>query len=627
MGLGPVFRVEVVKASRRRRTYLIRAMAGAAMLLVLSEGYEWFEMVREMPSGPGSWNDARHLPALAMAFFARLVLFLLVLIPLVVPGMVAGAIAEEDRRRTMLDLLTTRLTSAEIALGKLAAKLVQVAAMVAIILPVAAVAGAYDGLDVFAVGAAIGLVAMLTLAVGSASLFLSALFRRPRGAIVSAYLLMAAWLIGIPMAAEISANTEGPIASLIRGPLRLLTMSNPYFAGSYLNMLVNSRFFDDPATRAMQVWWVSKELVMLLAWAMGSQAIASVLFLIGAVALLRPVRVGVKWWPRWHRRRPRRAVGRVGPDPPPMGDDPIGWKERYVPEGSSALSARWGIAAMLALSIAAFADPARLALVEWFEGGSRMHRDELHGWLRDSILALGLLWIMVVAAVGSGSIAGERERRTWESLTATPLTGRQIVRGKVVGTLWTTRGLAAPIAALWVLGLIGGAVHPLGVLASALVLGTLLPLAASIGVGCSMVAPTSNRALWTALTVLLGGQLFIVLYVALQIAGAELDSITLAGVGPAMLWASLLSEHDAAMLWRSFSAIGTPEGAPAIYVAAFAVLAVVDLLAARAINWWAARRYDLGPDRSKPRGRPIDRPGAPPGDRERLRTCVRPLSE
>ena len=408
------------------------------------------------------------------------------------------------------------------------------------------------------------------------------------------------------MAAEIASNVEGPITSTLRTPLEIATRSNPMLAWSLLGMWAELSLLD-PLYRAANMAWIAPQLLKATAWAMGLQAAASVAFLCGAVALLRPVRVGLTGRRWWHPRRPKRASLRVGPDPPAVGDDPIGWKERYVPEGGSALSNRWGIAAMSAIVIAMFADPARLAALEWFRGGAHVERDTLNEWLRGAQTALGMLWMLAAAVIGAGSIAGEREKGTWESLTATTITGREVVRGKVFGTLWATRGLAAPCAVLWTIGMIGGAVHPVGVLASAVLLAALLPLAASIGVGCSMAAPNGNRALWTTMAILLGSQLFVVLYNMTKGVPGVLTGATIAGVGPAMLWAALLAPPDLTLLRGAFEALGTLEGTPAVVTILGAALAVSYAVASWAIRHWTARRYDAGPDRSKPRRRLIDR--------------------
>ena len=97
-----------------------------------------------------------------------------------------------------------------------------------------------------------------------------------------------------------------------------------------------------------------------------------------------------------------------------------------------------------------------------------------------SILALGL----ATAACGFGLEGVARERRgdTWTGLLATPLTGGEIVRGKVLGALWRTRETAALLLVLWGLGLATGAVHPLGFLAVIAWTVASCPLFAAIGV-------------------------------------------------------------------------------------------------------------------------------------------------
>src|SRR5262249_3106329 len=54
-----------------------------------------------------------------------------------------------------------------------------------------------------------------------------------------------------------------------------------------------------------------------------------------------------------------------------------------------------------------------------------------------------LIASLMVGIRCSGAIVGERERQTWEALLLTPLTARQLIRGK----LWGIMGAAAPY--LW----------------------------------------------------------------------------------------------------------------------------------------------------------------------------------
>ena len=78
----------------------------------------------------------RHLPWIADLLVLELVWTQGVAIVLLVPGLVAGSIAEEDGRGTMLALLASPLSSGSIVLGKLAARLAMVVVVLAIGLPV-----------------------------------------------------------------------------------------------------------------------------------------------------------------------------------------------------------------------------------------------------------------------------------------------------------------------------------------------------------------------------------------------------------------------------------------------------------------------------------------------------------
>ena len=63
------------------------------------------------------------------------------------------------------------------------------------------------------------------------------------------------------------------------------------------------------------------------------------------------------------------------------------------------------------------------------------------------------------------SVAAERKSDTWLGLIATPLSGWEILRAKMLGAVWYARGYAVTMLTLWTLGLLAGALHPLGFLA------------------------------------------------------------------------------------------------------------------------------------------------------------------
>ena len=93
----------------------------------------------------------------------------------------------------------------------------------------------------------------------------------------------------------------------------------------------------------------------------------------------------------------------------------------------------------------------------------------------------------------------EREEDTWVSLTSTPLTGWEIVRGKAVGIVWSQRGFLAVPVGLWTFGLVTGSVHPVGFLGALVALGVISWMVASVGVNASLRAPSTSRALASTL--------------------------------------------------------------------------------------------------------------------------------
>jgi ABC-type Na+ efflux pump permease subunit len=72
---------------------------------------------------------------------------------------------------------------------------------------------------------------------------------------------------------------------------------------------------------------------------------------------------------------------------------------------------------------------------------------------------------MMASNIAASTIASERARETWGSLIATPLTARDILRSKMLAALWQTRWIVTTLLVLWTIGLIAGAIHPVGYLA------------------------------------------------------------------------------------------------------------------------------------------------------------------
>ncbi len=67
-------------------------------------------------------------------------------------------------------------------------------------------------------------------------------------------------------------------------------------------------------------------------------------------------------------------------------------------------------------------------------------------WLGTILESLGLL---LAAAWASNSIASEREKETWTTLVSTPLEAREIILGKLAGSLYAARLVVPPLLLVW----------------------------------------------------------------------------------------------------------------------------------------------------------------------------------
>jgi ABC-type transport system involved in multi-copper enzyme maturation permease subunit len=157
-----------------------------------------------------------------------------------------------------------------------------------------------------------------------------------------------------------------------------------------------------------------------------------------------------------------------------VGSQPVRWRERYVeglaPTPGLRRIRTWvGIAAVAAvttissLAILISSLPPGTTLGDVGRAVRAVQPDALRavmpdatlGFLIQSLVAM-LLASLVVGIRCSGAITGERERQTWEALLLTPLSAREVIRGKLWGvlgaSLWYLLAYACPALLLSALG-------------------------------------------------------------------------------------------------------------------------------------------------------------------------------
>jgi ABC-type Na+ efflux pump permease subunit len=257
---------------------------------------------------------------------------------------------------------------------------------------------------------------------------------------------------------------------------------------------------------------------------------------------------------------------------PPVGDDPIFWRERYTNRARGLarlldLVVYLGIAAAIAYPTWFFGKP---ALVEvwnhgYASGSTSVERPEFNLIVRffpNSATGLAadqsridfnvLLRFITVffslfvgataAALGADGIAAERLRETWGSLIATPLTARDILWAKTLATFWRLRWIVGTMVVLWTLGLIAGAIHPLGFVLSVLVLFSWTWFMIAWGMLCAIKARVAELATFPGISLayLLIGTAVLPIFLPTSISSVLLGS----GSSPFVLWLAEFSYRD-----------------------------------------------------------------------------------
>jgi ABC-2 family transporter protein len=223
------------------------------------------------------------------------------------------------------------------------------------------------------------------------------------------------------------------------------------------------------------------------------------------------------------KKRTKKA--RAATAKPAVGANPILWRELFcdTPRGVA-----WAILQVLLL-VCVFIWPAviflgvytdfrfdaavldriraRLDARHWQE-----FVDGISGWVRGATGLITFLACMAAALRGAGAVTAEKDKDTWTSLVASPVTTDQMVWGKWWGCVLGQRRLLLILVLVWVFGLVVGALHPLVVAPLVVYLAVYLTVFAWAGMLCSVTARNTLIATLRALVLagfLIGGHLIL----------------------------------------------------------------------------------------------------------------------
>lgn len=483
---GPVFSLEIVTSSRRARNFVVRTGFGLILLALIAISYN--DMVRVAPD-QAVVVSGRRLASFARETFDVLAVAQLVAVVTLTPALFAGAIAEEKQRGTLLYLMGTSLSSAEIIVGKLAARGLHMLVAIAVAFPILSFLTLLGGVPpVLVLG--IELISVsTTLLLAALSILVSVYSRRVGEALLVVYLIEFVWLPVLPLLAPLIRWYLPAEQGWIAAPLDWLLASNPFVA-----------------------WWGaassagSRAILEVVGWIAAAHGILAIALLAIAVARLRPVfrtesAVRPTGIPRgqasrrdhWH-------------DTQVLDRYPMIWKEARRPHRGRIARIGWRVSGVLILLLLSYwgirlGVPAARELFRNGYGSGQPDREAYNAYVRACAGLLSLVWVLGLAATSASCITTEKEGETWLSLRATLLRPSEILAGKLLGSLWRLRLVGGCMLFLWASGLLLGAVHPLGFLAVVIAWVVYSAFLAALGTFVSLRSRTTLRA--TTLTLAL----------------------------------------------------------------------------------------------------------------------------
>ncbi len=502
---GPVFEVELLTTARRARYYALRALYGLILLLLFWASYAAFEQTirasRVVFGRNGTFwtieGDPRpgELASFARTTFAWFAVAQGLAVLLITPSLVAGTIAGEKQRKTLHYLLASQLSSGEIVLGKLLARMLMVFVYLVASVPFLFLLRLFGGVELDLILVTFAIEATLAAFLASIAIFFSTMLRRARSAIVMTYVSIIA-LVVLPLLIDMEMILFPGRLEWIRPLMRWL---NP-FVDAY-DAFGIYRF----GTRRVSAW------MSLIWWMVGLQWAYSALLVTIATMSLRRVAANDSARPKVVLRLDNsgKATWRALPRPP-IGDDPMLWKERYTTRVG-------GFAKMIGLLhnlfwlvlIGCFTwEYGRAALREvWSHGYGDEYggiaRADFQNIVRQFTLWLSGVWILGTAVTAASSIASEREDDTWISLIATDLEGKELLRAKMLGSILRFRWLGLTLLTTWTIGVLCGSIHPLGFAVCCLEMAVFLWFAAALGVRLSLNSSSTSKSMALAVGTLM----------------------------------------------------------------------------------------------------------------------------
>ncbi len=465
--LGPVLFYDLVCLARRRRYFFIRTLFPIGLFVIL-----W--MIFNAAGLAGTRVTYADMAARAESFFYWFMSAQFLLAILLTPAYTAGAIAEEKDRRRVDFLFATDLESQEIVLDKLVARVANLLCLLLAGLPILSFAQLWGGVDPELVLLGYGALGLTVVSTASFSMYQSVRAHKVRHALQTTYLFLLAYFGLSYFAQQLLVSSTLSNFPLWPGSSRLTVGTLIRFLGAGNILIVNDRL--GAGIRA------GKHLAQILPPVFFRyflfHALLGLGFLLAAILQVRRLALAE---PRPQKKRKARWLSADRWLKP--GDQPVLWKELCVDPG--LLSNRVGRILVGLIVLGSFGPAVwNLGQVFWHYnmgtlppgvptagwGGrpvpiiypgyfSDLLGQAINSWVRQVGIAVACLTILGAAVRAASSVSGEREQDTLDSLLASPLDTRDVLRAKWLGSLWSMRWGALWLAIVWLVGIVMGGLN------------------------------------------------------------------------------------------------------------------------------------------------------------------------
>lgn len=434
--------------SRRTRHAWVRSGYLAVILVLVLIGL----------LGAGGDAAAMSLADLAKAggrVFALIAYGQVLLVCLLSPVFMAGAIASEQSGKTYNILLTTPLSNLQIVLGALLGRLFFVLALLLSGLPLFAVLLIFGGVQVEGVFVSFAVAALTAVLVGAVAVTLSVLRTGGRKAVFAFVIAVAGYLL-VTYAAD-----RYVLRLLNGGTTTWLTPLNPMLVlESYV---LRTNYQPIPPERLTGMGGVARVYLMHpFAVFAGVTMTLSLVLVAGSAVVLRRVGTGESRLLQWLGAKLRlggiSGVGSRWRRARPVGTNPVAWREANT-RGKvlGSIVARYGFlaAGLTAAGVLIFLyhtgslPPVPRGDASAGAGAVYSQGEVFVGTLQVLLLLETAVLTLVAIYMSAGSVSREREDGTLDILLTTPITPRFYIWGKLQGLVrFLALLIAVPVGTL-----------------------------------------------------------------------------------------------------------------------------------------------------------------------------------